>query len=207
MGTPSWVTVTTLLGLVIAGVAWAAMFALGRDGFWRRATLAGLAIGVYALVAQRRRLSGLFVLSAVEVGIGAVSGVALYAVFWIGDRLLRRLFPSFAAEVSALYAVRAETQPATMPLVLCVIGPAEELFWRGLVQARAGVLVMLVAYGAVHLWERKAILIVAAIVGGAWWGALFAWRGTLVAPIVSHLLWDLMIIVWFPVRPKPIRHS
>jgi membrane protease YdiL (CAAX protease family) len=42
------------------------------------------------------------------------------------------------------------------------------------------------------------VLVLAAVVGGAFWGALFAWRGTLVAPLISHALWDLAIVVWCP---------
>ena len=58
----------------------------------------------------------------------------------------------------------------------------------------------LVVYGAVHLRERKVILVLAALLGGVW-GALFTWTGGLIAAVVSHLLWSLMIIVWRPARP------
>jgi membrane protease YdiL (CAAX protease family) len=189
-----------LLGLIVAAVAWGLLFALGRDGFWPRAAAAGATIGVYALVVLRHDLGDLLRPEVPEVAIGAVAAAVLWAVFWIGDRLVARLFPALSAQVDDLYAVRGETTAARMPLVLAVIGPAEEVFWRGLVQSRAGIAVALVAYALVHVWERKPILLLAALVGGAFWGALFAWRGTLVAPIVSHLLWDLAIIVWFPTR-------
>jgi membrane protease YdiL (CAAX protease family) len=100
--------------------------------------------------------------------------------------------------------VRTVQRPARLPMsaVLLVVGPCEELFWRGLVQARAGFAVALAGYAAVHLWERKAALVLAAVVGGAFWGALFSWRGTLVAPIVSHALWDLAVVIWRPLVPS-----
>ena len=131
-----------------------------------------------------------------------ISAAVLWGVFWIGDRLVTRWAPRLSAEVDDLYAVRGETSPRTMPFVLSVIGPGEELFWRGLVQSRAGIAVSLVACALVHIWERKPILLLAALTGGAFWASLFAWRGTLVAPVLSHLLWDLAIIVWFPTRRK-----
>lgn len=187
-------------GLVLAAVAWGLLFALGREGFWPRAAAAGAAIGVYALVVLRHDLDELFRPSLVDVAIGVLAAAVLWAVFWVGDRLVTRVFPRLSAEVDDLYAVRGETSVRTMPFVLAVIGPAEEVFWRGLIQSRAGIAVALVAYALVHVWERKPILLLAALVGGAFWGALFAWRGTLVAPVVSHLLWDLAIIVWFPTR-------
>lgn len=189
-----------LIGLVLAAVAWALLFALGRDGFWTRAAVAGAAIGIYALVALRSSLAELFAVTLADVAIGVVGAAVLWAVFWIGDRIVTRLFPRLSSEVDDLYAVRGETKASRMPLVLAVIGPAEEIFWRGLIQSRAGIVVALVAYALVHIWERKPILLLAAVVGGAFWGAIFAWTGTLVAPILSHLLWDLAIIVWFPTR-------
>ena len=189
-----------LLGLAVAAVAWGLLFALGRDGFWPRAAAAGATIGAYALVVLRDELGQLFRPSLLDVAIGVLAAALLWAVFWVGDRLVTRLFPGLSAEVDDLYAVRGETSIRTMPFVLAVIGPAEEIFWRGLIQSRAGIAIALVAYALVHVWERKPILLLAALVGGAFWGALFAWRGTLVAPVVSHLLWDLAIIVWFPTR-------
>jgi membrane protease YdiL (CAAX protease family) len=189
-----------LVGLVVAAVAWGLLFALGREGFWPRAAAAGATIGTYALVVLRDDLGRLLRPDPVEVGLGIVAAAVLWVVFFVGDRLVARLFPALSAQVDGLYAVRGETTTARMPFVLAVIGPAEEVFWRGLVQSRAGIVVALVAYALVHVWERKPILLLAALVGGAFWGALFAWRGTLVAPVVSHLLWDLAIIVWFPTR-------
>ena len=192
------------VGLAVAAVAWGLLFALGRRNFWPRAAAAGATIGLYALVATRDELPDLLRPTVADVALGVAGAAVLWAVFWVGDRLVTKLLPRLSAEVDDLYAVRGETSTRTIPLVLSVIGPAEELFWRGLVQSRAGVAVALAGYALVHVWERKPILLLAALVGGAFWGALFAWTGTLTAPIVSHLLWDLAIIVWFPTRPRRV---
>ena len=202
-------SLTVLGGLVVAAVAWGALFGLGRAAFWSRAALAGLAIGVYAVVAQRATIGGLLRPTVVDVAIGVAGAVVLYGVFWAGDRFLRRFFPAAAAQVDALYEVRSvrASERLPIPAVLLLVGPCEEVFWRGLVQARAGFAVALACYAAVHLWERKAVLVLAAMVGGAFWGGLFAWRGTLVAPIVSHALWDLAVVVWFPFAGRGERTS
>ncbi|MGI8807087.1 MAG: CPBP family intramembrane glutamic endopeptidase [Acidimicrobiales bacterium] len=193
-------TLTVLVGLAVAAVAWGALFGLGRAAFWTRAAVAGLAIGVYAVVAQWDRMGDLLRPTVADVAIGIAGAVVLYGVFWAGDALLRRWLPATAAQIDQLYEVRSVPHSDRLPIpaVLLLVGPCEELFWRGLVQARAGFVLALCGYAAVHLWERKAVLILAAVVGGAFWGALFAWRGTLVAPIVSHALWDLAVVVWFP---------
>jgi uncharacterized protein len=197
-------SLTVVAGVVIAAVAWGALFGLARADFWSRAAVAGLVIGAYAIVAQRDELEDLLQPTVTDVAIGVVAGGVLYAVFWAGNAVLRRWLPSVAVEVDELYAVRTVQRPARLPMsaVLLIVGPCEELFWRGLVQARAGFVVALAGYAAVHLWERKAALVLAAVVGGAFWGALFSWRGTLVAPIVSHALWDLAVVVWRPLVPS-----
>jgi membrane protease YdiL (CAAX protease family) len=194
------VSPTLLAGLAVAALAWGAMFGLGRSAFWARAAVAGLAIGVYGVVAQRHRMGDLLRPTVADVALGVAGAVVLYGVFWTGDALLGRWWPRVAAQVDALYSLRSipTAEPLPIPAVLLLVGPCEELFWRGLVQARAGFVVALVCYAAVHLWERKVVLVLAAAAGGVFWGALFAWRGTLVAPIVSHAIWDLAVIVWFP---------
>jgi len=196
-------SVTVVAGVVIAALAWGALFGLGRADFWSRAAVAGLVIGAYAIVAQRGELEDLLHPTVTDVAIGVVAAGVLYGVFWAGDAALRRWLPSVAAQIDDLYAVRSVQRPARLPMsaVLLVVGPCEELFWRGFVQARAGFVVALAGYAAVHLWERKAALVIAAVVAGAFWGALFSWRGTLVAPIVSHALWDLAVVVWRPLVP------
>ena len=192
-----------LAGVAVAAGAWGALFALRRTGFWTRAAAAGLAIGAYAVVAQRQVLGDLLRPTVADVAIGVGGAVVLYGVFWAGDALLRRWVPKAAAHVDELYAVRSVASSEHLPaaMIVPIVGVCEELFWRGLVQARAGFLLALAAYATVHLWERKAVLVLAAAVGGAFWGGLLAWRETLVAPIVSHALWDLAVVVWFPFGP------
>jgi membrane protease YdiL (CAAX protease family) len=196
-------SLAVVAGLVLAAVAWGALFGLGRADFWSRAAVAGVAIGAYAIVVQRAELEDLLRPTVGDVAVGVAAAGVLYAVFWCGNAILRRWLPAVAAQVDDLYDVRSVRRPAGLPItaVLLVVGPCEELFWRGLVQERAGFAVALAGYAAVHLWERKAVLVLAAVVGGAFWGGLFAWRGSLVAPLVSHALWDLAVVVWRPLVP------
>ncbi len=191
-------------GVVLAAAAWGALFGLARTGFWWRAAAAGVAIGAYGVVAQWDEMGELLRPTMAEVAIGVAGAVVLYGVFWAGDALLRRWVPKAAAHVDELYEVRSlsSSKRLPMPVVVPFVGVCEELFWRAFVQARAGLVVALAAYAAVHLWERKAVLILAAAVGGAFWGGMFAWRDSLVAPIVSHALWDLAVVVWFPFGPR-----
>ena len=138
---------------------------------------------------------------AAAAAVGVASGLGLYALFWLGEQLLVVVAPGLAAEVGELYAVKGETRPGFVPVVVAVAATGEELFFRGFLQVRSGVVIALAVYAAVHLWERKLILILAALVAGGCWAALLGLTGGIVAPLVSHLVWGLTIIVWHPARP------
>ena len=196
-------SLTVGIGVVVAAAGWGAMFATQRRHFWKRAALAGAAIAIYAVAVEPHVIAHLLDRPRWElnIAIGVASGVVLYVIFWIGEQLLVIVLPRLVSEVGDLYDVRGETRPAFIPLVLLVAGLAEELFFRGLVQQRAGFFAGLAVYGAVHLWERKVILILAALAGGLYWGGLLTLTGGLVAPIVSHVVWVMLIVVVHPAQP------
>ena len=190
---------TLLAGLAVAARAMGSMFAFGRRHFWSRAMAAGVVIGVFGAVAERGRLGEYLRPTVVDVVIGVSAAALLYVLFGAGDRVLAKFMPALHREVGDLYLLRAEARLGAIPPMIATVAVTEELFWRGFVQARSGLLVATVAYALVLIWERKIVLIVAALICGATWGALFAWRDTLVAPLLSHVLWDLAIMVFFPV--------
>jgi membrane protease YdiL (CAAX protease family) len=192
---------TLAAGLALAVVVMGSMFLFGRRHFWARAAVAGTVIGVFGAVAQRDRLGDDLHTAPADVIVGVVAAALLYAMFWAGDEVLERAFPTLHREVQALYGLRSSAPG--VPLLIAAVAVSEELFWRGFVQARAGLLVATLGYALVLVWERKLVLLLAAVVCGATWGALFAWRDSLVAPIVSHVLWDMAIMVFAPVRTAP----
>ena len=64
--------------------------------------------------------------------------------------------------------------------------------WRGWLLATA-------AYAGVHLWSFNFILIGAAAVAGAFWGAVY-WRlGKLAPVIISHSLWSTIVFAVIPI--------
>jgi membrane protease YdiL (CAAX protease family) len=200
------VTLTLVFAAIVGVAAWGFMFALSRRDFWRRAAVSGAAVGIYAVAVQPHRIGHLLTTAhpLADVGVGVAGAAVLYAVFWVGEQVLVVVLPTLADEVNDLYDIRGSTRRRYMPLVLALASPGEELFFRGLWQARAGFVIGLVVYGAVHLWERKVILVLAAVVGGAFWGLLLTWTGGLIAPLVSHFLWGLAIIVWKPAQPTAL---
>ena len=145
-------------GLGGAQLAFAATFRGPREQFWQRMTLTGLALGTYALAANRSLRT--IRLRPRDVALGLGSAAVLYGTFVIGDRFARRFVPGGSDQIAEIYELRSlRPKPEIAARLAFVIAPAEELFWRGLVQEAAmaafgrwpGAAVASLAYGGVHL--------------------------------------------------------
>lgn len=185
------------LGVAAAFAAFGLTFRGPRDRFWDRMTATGLVLGGFALANDRaaRRFS----IGPREVALGLASAAGLYAVFRAGDAVAREVMPRGTEEIGDIYALRALRSKEEIAARLgLVIGPAEELFWRGFVQGRAGFLRTTAFYGGVHVVTGNATLIGAATVAGAYWGLLRAAGMPLGALVVSHVAWDIWIFLIAP---------
>lgn len=172
-------------------------------------------------------------LNGVRIGLtdlllGIAIAAALWGCFWVGDKVSQWLFPSFARmQVDSIYGMKGGTSPLLLSaLLLFIIGPAEELFWRGYVQRtlmqllgadgrtistdgrttlfdKQGIFATLLAialYTLVHLFSFNFMLIMAALVCGVVWGGLYYFfPNRFPAIIISHALWDAAVFVWFPI--------
>ncbi len=131
----------------------------------------------------------------------------LYALFWVGDRIARRVMPEGDREIEQIYNLRTRASRVAIAAALAgVIGPGEELFWRGLVQhglqARVGrvgaALLASGLYGSVHLVSRNLTLTAAAGMAGLFWSLLYAAEQRLPALVLSHVAWDFWIFLVAP---------
>jgi len=193
------------VGLAAAVPAFVATFRGPRDRFWSRMTATGIALGGLALAANprlRRTRIG-----AGEVAVGLASAAVLYGTFQLGDRFARRFVPGGDNQIRDIYSLRELAPPAeTAARLGTIIGPAEELFWRGLVQEAlmrrygrwTGAAMAAVAYSAIHVTTGNFTLMGAAGVAGLHWCALYAAGVPVGALIVSHCAWDVWI---FLVKP------
>jgi membrane protease YdiL (CAAX protease family) len=168
-------------------------------------TATGLALGTLALATSQnaRKIR----IGPKEVALGVASAAALYVTFKVGDRFARRFVPGGDAQIRDIYTLRELAPKAeTAARLITIIGPAEELFWRGLVQEAlmrrygrwTGAAFAAVAYSSVHITSGNLTLMGAAGVAGAHWCALYAAGVPLGALIVSHSLWDVWIFLVQP---------
>jgi membrane protease YdiL (CAAX protease family) len=193
------------VALASAGVAFGATFGGPRERFWQRMTISGLGLGSLALLtsapARGARIRWW------HVPLGLLSAGILYVTFQLGDRFARRFVPSGDREIREIYALRTLRPKEEIATRLgTIIGPAEELFWRGLVQSALmrrfgrwrGAVLATMAYGGVHVVSGNFTLLGAAGVAGAHWSALYAAGVPLGALIVSHIAWDVWIFLVQP---------
>lgn len=140
--------------------------------------------------------------------LGTVSGIVLFGVFFIGNMGIDVLHLPFSKEISSLYNRLSPTILWHYIVLLLVIIPGEEIFWRGFIQKRiqkwynttASVLLSSILYASAHIYSGSVMLPFAALVSGVFWGYLYAWKKSLPLVIVSHLIFDLFLFVIYPLK-------
>lgn len=195
-----------LVSVLPVVVVWRTVFAQHGRGFWLAMAAVTAALGVLAL-ALRAPGAWAWRLGPSQFAWAAVTAVALYGLFYVGDRVLLALAPSVPASGASVYTrAHGVSRLALTGVLLLVIGPGEELYWRGLVQwnlqhllpAWGAVLGAAVLYAAVHLVTRSPALVLAALLGGLYWGGMYALTGNLPTVMLSHALWDCLALLWLP---------
>lgn len=196
--------------IAIAFAAWFVLFVPSRTGFWSRATTVGAALslgGLVTLSTVGRLGQAIGSVRLTDVALGTAAELFAYVAARVGYPLARRNVDSLAAAADDLFELRELASTSHMVVAIVLMGIGEELLFRGLLQPRAGLAVAVIVYAAVQLTARNVLLVVLGIVGGSVWGLLYAATGSLVAPILAHIIPLTAITVRPPaaVRPRPER--
>ncbi len=197
--------------IILAAVLWSIMFlpvTAPHINFWWMMTGSACILSTLSTIFnpgwwKRVKLSGRGVLEGIAIA------VALWGIFWIGDKLSQIIFNFARGQVDLIYGMKEGESPWLLTaLMLLLIGPAEEIFWRGYVQQtlqnkwnpNAGFVVTTLIYAIVHAGSCNFMLVMAALVAGAAWGLLYRlFPDKFFAIILSHALWDVAVFVWFPI--------
>ena len=93
-----------------------------------------------------------------------------------------------AALSDALAALLGPMRPGTCWLLAATSGVAEEALFRGALQPQLGLVGASVVFGLAHFAPRRDLLpwTLFSLAAGFGLGALYAWTGNLVAPVVAH---------------------
>ncbi|MCL4426706.1 MAG: lysostaphin resistance A-like protein [Firmicutes bacterium] len=194
-----------LFGIFLAVLFWMLLFCLKIVNFWAGMSLATFLLAALAVLDRRRRLrldfkaSSLFWASAIIL--------ALYLIFWVGNWLVATFLGQLAPQIGDIYGLKHQGRDLFIALgLLFVIGPGEEIFWRGYLQESlmerwgpaTGYFLATALYTLVHLWSGNFMLVLAAGVAGAAWGLVY-WRFRNLWPgIISHAVWDVLAFVILP---------
>ena len=201
-----------ILAITTAALLWFYMFSPWTGGwpnFWIVMSFSAVILTTLGLTFTTDRKELLKIERPLfQVLAGIAIAFALWGIFWIGDKVSAWMFAFARPEVDSVYEMK-EGLPAWL---LCLIGPAEELFWRGYVQRTMcrifggkrpedkAFILTAVIYALVHIWSFNFMLVMAALVAGLVWGLIYRLRPqALPALIVSHALWDALVFVLLPI--------
>lgn len=196
--------------IIVATILWFVMFSSWTApllNFWWAMTASAIILTTLAipyLWNHRTRVNWMS-----QVVLGLLIAVCLWGVFWVGDRLSNLLFDFARPQVESIYQMKQDNAPWLIGLLLlCIIGPAEELFWRGYVQRSLSTrwsknfafMATTAVYTVIHIPSMNFMLIMAALTCGICWGGLYRFFPKhLAAIVISHAVWDAAVFVWFPI--------
>ena len=142
-----------------------------------------------------------------KVLVGIFAAVLLFGIFYAGNIFIRILFEQAGEGIQNVYSFKQEAAPLRIGLLmLLIIGPGEELFWRGYLQRRfsgrygklTGFILATALYTAVHIATGNMVLVLAALVCGVFWGWLYMRYKSMIINVVSHTVWDIGVFLLLP---------
>lgn len=200
-----------IVGICLATILWAIMFSpwtAPHINFWIMMTCSGATLTLLTCWERPGWWKDIH-MGISDIVMGVALAAALWGVFWLGEYLSTLMFDFARPQVDMIYGMKEGENPLVLTLLmLLIIGPAEEIFWRGLIQNRLsarwnpniGFVLTTLVYGLVHLPKFNFMLIMAAMVAGFIWGLVYRFLpNRLGAIIISHALWDCAVFIWFPI--------
>lgn len=142
-----------------------------------------------------------------KVVLGIFSAVILYIVFFLGNLISPLLFNTAVRDIESIYHLKIGSSSVHIFLLLVlVIGPGEELFWRGFLQENLektlggynALLLTTALYTGVHIFSENFMLVLAAFVCGSFWGIIWRKKRSFIVNVASHTLWDVLVFIVLP---------
>jgi len=121
-----------------------------------------------------------------DLGIGLATGAVIVVLSGLVTR-----FTEWGENLAR--AMAEALGPLSTPnavLLACASGLAEEMFFRGALQPRVGLVLASLIFGIVHFVPRREFLpwTFFALAAGFGFGALYSATGNLLAPVVAHMV-------------------
>jgi membrane protease YdiL (CAAX protease family) len=198
------------LSLIAATVLFTCVFTAPTMGFWLQLAVSTLLLTGIAFFVDGRSL--LFQLRQCRtrlissIAIGVASAGVLYFIFYAGKVFLSVFTDTGAGLVVSVYDMGEGYSSLGIGMILLlIVGPCEELFWRGFIQRKlddsygwCGIAMTILAYAAVHIAAGNPVLILAAVVCGTFWTLLLVVFDDIIINIVSHAVWAAVVFAFLP---------
>ena len=207
----------TAIGLRLMSIAllvWAGCFwVLQRTGQWLHFAFAGCAMGI-AVIVSGAVPKALLQPTRRALVVGVLVGVVMVFVTHAGYRAVAQLWPDVVAETAALLGLLNVVGFSgwARALLIATIASSEELVFRGLLPtggaastrfrpAPREILAMLgltLLYALTTAPLGSGLLVGCAIVCGSIWAVLRLTSGSLIVPMLAHVIWDMGVMVLWP---------
>lgn len=176
-----------------------------KNVFWYIFTASMLVLISYSIIHEEIE-DNTSTLSYLTLGIA--SGLGLFGLFWLGSFLIELLNLPFANQITRLYSRFSPDLIWHYLVLVLILAPGEEIFWRGFIQKRLSkyinvkmsIILSVILYASVHFYSGEFILVLAAIIAGLAWSILYAWKRSMPLVIVSHIVFDLLLFVFLPLN-------
>jgi len=195
-----------LITVLFATLLWFITFALNWSTFWIKISFSSASLAAVSLWLQRHEKTR-FRFDKKAVFFGLASAALLYVIFVTGKIISIRLFSFAENQIGGIYSQGEGTPSWVIAMLLFfVTGPSEELYWRGYLQRQLmrrlgglqGWVAATAVYAGVHICSLNLVLIGAAGVAGAFWGAMYRRLENLAPVIISHSVWSAVIFTVAP---------
>ena len=141
------------------------------------------------------------------IWVGFAVGTGMTALTYPVFQLAVHVAPSLDGEVQTLYTGARSTTLAKALAWLIALALAEELLFRGAwpatlrnyMSAPAAFTVSLLSYALAQLGTGSWIVMALASVCGALWTLQRRYTGSLLSPLIAHLIWSPTLILLYPV--------
>ncbi len=196
---------------ILALIGFSLLFLGISFNFWGQLSLTIILLGSIAIWSDAKNMRAKLLtprhLIMRNISYGLITAALLYAIFIIANIIANWMFQFSNSQISAIYELKNDGSTWVIPiLIVCIIGPGEEFFWRGYLQEHlqkrygsTGILLAILAYISVHLASGNLMLIAASGVCGIFWAFTYYKFKSLWLNIISHAIWDLSIFVIWPI--------
>jgi membrane protease YdiL (CAAX protease family) len=208
--------------LALATAGWLACFAvLARSGTWTTFAFVGAPLAVTALLVGAVPRA-LLRASPRKIEIGILAGLLMLTLTHAAFAAVASLVPearTATARLAVLFEV-SHLPVATRAGLIVVIASCEEILFRGALPvahtgnkdrllrglSRADLL-QIVIYATIYALATvtlgSVLLMSCAFMCGIVWGIMRAATGSLVVPILAHVVWDLGVLLLWPLVATP----